>query len=87
MPSYQHKTAPSKVLGTVENVDAENQRFILKTGAGRFESFRLASSSVVLRHHRKLTLSALRAGEIVIVHCRPGSNAAVRVFILGDDRA
>ena len=87
MPSNRHKTAPGKVLGTVENVDAENHRFILKTSAGKYESFRFARSSMVLLHHRKLTLSALRAGEIVIVHCRPGSNAAVRVYILEDDKA
>jgi hypothetical protein len=87
MPSHRRKSVPSKVSGTVENVDPENRRFILKTSAGKSESFRLARSSVVLLHHRKLALSALRAGEIVIVRCRPGSNAAVRVYILGDGKA
>ena len=76
-----------KVLGTIENVDAANRRFIVKTRSGKYESFRLSKSSVIFKHHRKLTPSALKSGEHVRVRCRPGSNAAVRVYVLEEQQA
>ena len=76
----------SIVLGTIENIDAPNHRFILKTNAGKSESFKLAKSSMILDHHRKLTLSALKAGVRVSVRCRHGSNA-VRVYVLDATKA
>lgn len=89
-PAHPHarpKAAPSKVIGTIENVDAPNHRFILKLSGGKSEVFRIAKWSVVLKHRRNLAFSALKAGESVIVQRRSGSNAAVRVYVLGGDKS
>jgi hypothetical protein len=78
---------PTKILGTIENVDAANLRFILKIASGKYESFRLAKSALIMEHHRRLALSALKPGERVSVRCRSGSRAAVRVYVLDDRKA
>jgi len=85
-PAIRRKAGPAMVLGIIENIDAPNHRFILRTSAGKSESFRLAKSSVILNHHRKLTLSALKAGEHVSVRCRHRGDA-VRVYVLEDKKA
>lgn len=88
MTTNPKKAGSSKMLGTVESVDAANHRLSLKTSAGKSETFTLSgSSSISDEHDRKLMLSALKAGERVVLHYRSGSNEATRVHVLGNKKA
>ena len=55
---------------------------------GRFaqRALTLAKSSVIRKHHRALAPSALKKGERVNVYFRPGSNEAMRVYLLGSQK-
>ena len=77
---------PSIMSGTVESFDMKSHSLILKTSAGKTAPFALAKSFVIRKHHRTLDPSALKNGERVNVYYRPGSNEAVRVYLLGSHK-
>jgi len=76
----------SKVRGTVEGVDVAGHRLSLKTASGKTESFTLSASSIIFERHKKLTLSSLKVGEHVSVHCASGREAS-RVYVLEGKKA